>query len=91
MIRALAVSLALGGPVLVLYLLHEPQTLLHTTRDYVSFMILLGSLFVISGGVVMDGDLEARPWVNTLFLGVGALFASFVGTTGASIPSRNPN
>lgn len=84
-LRKLAVSLALGGPVLVLYLSHEPQALLHTTRDYVSFMVLLGSLFIISGGVVMDGDLEARPWVNTVFLGLGALFASVIGTTGASM------
>jgi len=84
-IRKLGVSLVLGVPVLVLYVTHEPQALLHTARDYTSFMILLGSLFVISGGVMMDGDLEARPWVNTLFLGIGALFASIVGTTGASM------
>lgn len=39
-------------------------------------MILLGSLYVISGGILMDGNLEAKPWVNTAFLGVGALFTS---------------
>lgn len=47
--------------------------------------ILLGSLFVISGGVVMEGDLEATPRVNTAFLGLGSLLASVVGTTGASM------
>jgi Na+/H+ antiporter NhaD/arsenite permease-like protein len=48
-------------------------------------MVLLGSLYVISGGVLMDGDLEATPAVNTAFLGLGSLLASFVGTTGASM------
>ena len=66
--RKLLVSAVLGLPVLGLYLAHDTEALLHTGRDYVSFMILLGSLFVISGGVLMDGDLEATPRVNTLFL-----------------------
>src|SRR5213078_402061 len=79
------VSAALGLPVLVLYVSNDPEALLHTARDYLSFMILLGSLFVISGGVLMDGDLEARPWVNTVFLALGAVIASVVGTTGASM------
>ena len=83
--RKLLVSAVLGVPVLALYLSHDPAEVLHTARDYASFMILLGSLFVISGGVLMDGDLEARPWVNTLFLGIGAMLASVVGTTGASM------
>jgi Na+/H+ antiporter NhaD/arsenite permease-like protein len=40
---------------------------------------------VISGGVLLDGDLPATPRTNTLFLAAGSLFASFVGTTGASM------
>jgi Na+/H+ antiporter NhaD/arsenite permease-like protein len=83
--RKLALSMALGAPVFVLYAMHAPAALVHTGRDYLSFMILLGSLFVISGGVLMDGDLEATPLVNTTFLALGALVASFVGTTGASM------
>ena len=84
-LRKLAVSLVLGVPVLALYAVHSPEALVHTGHDYASFMVLLGSLYVISGGVLMDGDLEAKPWVNTAFLGLGALFASLVGTTGASM------
>lgn len=84
-LRKLTVSLALGAPVLALYAVHAPHALVETGRDYVSFMVLLGSLFVISGGVLMDGDLEATPRVNTIFLGLGALAASFIGTTGASM------
>jgi Na+/H+ antiporter NhaD/arsenite permease-like protein len=83
--RKLAFSAVLGLPVFVFYLGHHPRALLHAGADYVSFMVLLGSLFVITGGVMMDGDLEASPQVNTAFLGLGALLASFVGTTGASM------
>jgi Na+/H+ antiporter NhaD/arsenite permease-like protein len=83
--RKLLVSTVLGAPVLALYVTHDPGELLRTARDYVSFMVLLGSLFVISGGVLMDGDLEARPWVNTSFLALGTLLASVIGTTGASM------
>jgi len=51
----------------------------------VSFIVLLGGLFVISGGIFMEGDLEATPGTNAAFLGLGALIASFIGTTGASM------
>ena len=83
--RKLAVGAALGLPVLVLYALHHPAALRHTTEDYLSFMALLGSLFVISGGVLVTGDIEARPAVNTALLAVGAVLASLIGTTGASV------
>ena len=84
-LRKLGVSVVLGAPVLWLYALHAPAAITHSATDYVSFMILLASLFIISGGVLMDGDLEARPLVNTTFLGIGAIVASFIGTTGASM------
>ena len=84
-LRKLLVSAVLGGPVLVLYLAHDPHAIADTASDYVSFMVLLGSLYIISGGVLMDGDLEATPAVNTAFLGLGSLLASFIGTTGASM------
>jgi Na+/H+ antiporter NhaD/arsenite permease-like protein len=47
--------------------------------------VLLGGLFVISGGIHLDGDLPATPRTNAAFLGLGAVLASFVGTTGASM------
>src|SRR5262249_41390587 len=81
----LVISALLGVPVVLLYLRHHPHALLHAACDYLSFMVLLGSLYVISGGVLMDGDIEATPRINTTFLGVGALLASFIGTTGASM------
>ena len=50
-----------------------------------SFIVLLGGLFVISGGILLEGDLEATTRTNAMLLGAGALLASFVGTTGASM------
>jgi Na+/H+ antiporter NhaD/arsenite permease-like protein len=81
----LLLSAALGLPVLVLYLFRKPGALLHMGEDYVSFVVLLAGLFAISGGVLLRGDLVATPAVNTGFLAVGAVLASIVGTTGASM------
>ena len=53
--------------------------------EYIPFIVLLFCLYVISGGISLSGDLAARPATNTTFLAMGALIASFVGTTGASM------
>lgn len=84
-LRKLGVAVALSAPVFALYVVKAPAALVHAGLDYVSFILLLGSLFVISGGVMLEGDLPATPRVNTGFLAAGAVAASFVGTTGASM------
>jgi Na+/H+ antiporter NhaD/arsenite permease-like protein len=81
----LVVAVVLGAPILTMYLARDPGALVHTAEDYVSFMVLLAGLYVISGGILLRGDLEATPLVNTAFIALGALAASFVGTTGASM------
>ena len=53
--------------------------------EYTSFIILLGALFVISGGVYIQGSLAGTPLVNTTFLAIGAVLANLIGTTGASV------
>ena len=53
--------------------------------DYIPFIVLLGALFTITGGIYLTGDIEAKPKINTLFLGIGAVLASFMGTTGAAM------
>jgi len=53
--------------------------------DYVPFIVLLFSLYVISGGINLSGDLRAHPLTNTAFIGLGALLASFIGTTGSAM------
>jgi len=80
-----AVAALWSAPVAVLFLLRAPRELLLSMKDYASFIILLAALFVISGGIVVRGDLRATPAVNTAFLLVGAVLANFIGTTGASM------
>lgn len=53
--------------------------------DYIPFIILLLALYVITGGIHLSGDIKAKPWVNTSFLGLGWLLASIMGTTGAAM------
>jgi Na+/H+ antiporter NhaD/arsenite permease-like protein len=79
------IAAAISLPILVYLLANLPHELARTMADYVSFIVLLGSLFVISGGIIMTGDLRATPRVIATFLLVGALLANFVGTTGASM------
>ena len=81
----LLVSIVLGLPVLVLYLVREPSALVRMAEEYVSFIVLLAALYVISGGILMRGDLLATPRVNSTFLAIGSVLASFIGTTGASM------
>ena len=82
------IAAGLGVPV-VLYLTQFDgaglHALEHSAKEYGSFLMLLGSLFVISGGVYVRGAFQGSPLVNTLFLALGACVASFVGTTGASM------
>jgi Na+/H+ antiporter NhaD/arsenite permease-like protein len=53
--------------------------------DYIPFIILLWSLFTISGGIYVQGALKGTPAVNTILLLIGTLLASVIGTTGASM------
>ncbi len=54
-------------------------------KEYIPFLTLLFSLYVIAGGIVVRGDLRATPLTNTAIIGVGGALASFIGTTGASM------
>ena len=72
-----AVCLIMGG------MLHELEHQLF--GDYIPFIVLLLALYVITGGIHLSGDIKAKPWINTLFLGIGWLLASIMGTTGAAM------
>lgn len=83
----LIVSIVLSIPI-VIYLLYsgfEHKLIESLVFDYIPFIILLGALFTITGGIYLTGDIEAKPSVNTLFLFIGAVLASFMGTTGAAM------
>lgn len=83
----LIVSLVLGIPTAIwLIANHLSGALIHQLIfDYIPFIILLGSLFVITGGIHLSGNIQAKPAINTLFLAIGGLLASFMGTTGAAM------
>ena len=62
----------------------------HTMHEYVSFIVLIGSLFVVSGGIHLRVKGEALPWENVVFLAIGAVVANVIGTTGASMMLIRP-
>ncbi len=68
-----------GLPTLLTILKHS------VLGDYIPFMVLLFSLYTISGGIRLSGDIPAHPSTNLLFLFIGSFIASFIGTTGASM------
>ena len=78
-------GLAVYPMVHLLVLSPNPHLLLETMHEYVSFILLLGTLFYVSGGIYLRGDLKATPGTNVKFLLFGTVFASLVGTTGASM------
>jgi Na+/H+ antiporter NhaD/arsenite permease-like protein len=81
------VAFALASITLAYYLLglHQWQRVLHGAEEYVSFIALIGSLYIVSGGIHINVRGEATPLINTLFLLAGAVLANFLGTTGASM------
>lgn len=83
----LLVSIILSIPVVVYMLDNGLSTNLANTvvHDYVPFIILLGSLFIITGGIHVSGDIKATPRNNVLFMGIGYVLAAFMGTTGAAM------
>jgi len=80
----------LGLPVAVWIGLQQPGAVGHAAHEYLSFIVLLGSLFVISGGIVVRGTIAGTPGVTAVLLGIGAVLASFIGTTGASMVLIRP-
>jgi len=83
----LLVALVLGIPTAIwLVSVGMTHELEHTMLfDYIPFIILLGALFVISGGIFVDGTISPTPKTNTIILIIGAVLASLMGTTGAAM------
>ncbi len=76
-------------PVILLFAFHfgkeGNRALLHQGMEYLSFIILLGALYIISGGILIGGAFRGTPASNTILLAIGAVLANFIGTTGASL------
>jgi Na+/H+ antiporter NhaD/arsenite permease-like protein len=82
----LIVALVLGIPIAVWFLIGGAgSTVMDALLEYFQFIVLIGSLFVASGGIFLVGDIKATPRNNTIFLAVGGALASFIGTTGAAM------
>jgi Na+/H+ antiporter NhaD/arsenite permease-like protein len=58
--------------------------------EYLPFVILLTALFTVAGGIHVRGNLRGSPGLNTAILAIGAVLASFMGTTGASMLMIRP-
>lgn len=82
-----AVSLGLGAVTAGIYCLglRDFVTIGHVAHEYVSFIALVGSLFVVSGGFLFHIKSSGRPFANVVFLLAGAVAANVLGTTGAAI------
>jgi Na+/H+ antiporter NhaD/arsenite permease-like protein len=85
-----AVGLGLVAGLYYYFVRGDSHALMHAGNEYVSFMALVGSLFVISGGINIRVKGEATPMVNTIFLAIGAVLANVIGTTGASMLMIRP-
>jgi Na+/H+ antiporter NhaD/arsenite permease-like protein len=81
------VSITLGLIVVGYYLggLHDFHHPVHSLAEYVSFIALITSLFVASGGILIKVDRAGTPMANVVLLLIGAVIANVIGTTGASI------
>lgn len=84
---AAAWSLAFLAPFAVLFGASAAGiSLVHAlVAEYIPFVILLTALYTVSGGIFIRGNLHGSPGLNTAILAIGAVLASFMGTTGASM------
>lgn len=64
---------------------HASEQLLHVGHEYLSFIALVGSLYVVSGGMLVAMTGRLTPHQNLYLLGIGAVLANVIGTTGASM------
>lgn len=76
----------LAVPLIVVYGKQGVDELLHLLiADYIPFIVLIGSLFTVGGGILVRTSLKGTTWVNAGFLTIGSIIASWMGTTGAAM------
>jgi Na+/H+ antiporter NhaD/arsenite permease-like protein len=80
-----AISAVFGVPVVIYVSQLDGHRLIETGIEYIAFIVLLAALFIISGGIYLQGSLAGTPSVNTITLAVGAILSNIIGTTGASM------
>jgi Na+/H+ antiporter NhaD/arsenite permease-like protein len=86
-------AVGLGALVATYYVLALPEgssIVGHTLREFFSFITLIGSLFVVAGGIHVKTKGEATPMANVVFLAIAGATANLIGTTGASMVFIRP-
>jgi len=81
----IAILLGLVTVFYYIFFLGDTHSLVHTAAEYLSFIALLSSLFVASGGILIRVDKKSTPWLNAGILLFGSVIANIIGTTGASM------
>lgn len=81
----IAVGLAIIVVLYYLFVLENVHQPIHAMAEYVQFIALLASLYVASGGILIEIDKKTTPMANVTLLLVGALISNLIGTTGASM------
>src|SRR6266850_205234 len=79
------VALVVSLPIAIYLGIVAPSALVEKAHEYFGFIVVIGALFIISGGIHIQGSFAGTPLVNTGLLGIGAVLANLVGTTGASV------
>ena len=85
---AVALGLFTGGYYLLV--LGQAHRMMEVAHEYISFIALIGSLFVVAGGIHIRVRGEATPARNVVFLAIGAVISNLIGTTGASMLMIRP-
>ncbi|MEZ4686782.1 MAG: sodium:proton antiporter [Bacteroidia bacterium] len=83
--KFIAPGLGLVTLIYYLFFLGDTGHPAHALAEYVSFIALLGPLYVASGGILIQIDKEGKPMTNLILLLLGSVFANVIGTTGASM------
>ncbi|MBB6326365.1 Na+/H+ antiporter NhaD/arsenite permease-like protein [Algoriphagus iocasae] len=82
-------KIAIGLAILVvfyyLFILQNVHAPVHAMAEYIQFIALLASLYIASGGILIEIDKKATPFANVSLLLIGALISNLIGTTGASM------
>lgn len=84
------VAAVFGAPVAAYFFYRDYHAVLHTAAEYTSFIILLGALFIISGGILLRGTIRGSPISNCIIILIGSVIANVLGTTGASMVLIRP-
>ena len=81
------VALLLAGLVMSYYsfAMHDWLKPLEACMDYIQFIALITALYMASGGILLEVNRQATPLTNLILLGIGAIIANLIGTTGASM------